>query len=112
MLYKNIIQKILNKLLLQINILKKKYSKITDKNKYNHQINDLELYEQRMIKGMNFLKNLNDEKIINSIENIYNCPKELTNSNKKRYLLALQNHRQKNTIKITDKQIEEFFKKI
>lgn len=112
MTYKDIIQKILNELPLQIDILKKEYAKITDKEEYKNKINDLESYEQRMIEGLNFLNNLKDKKIINSIENIRNCPKELTNSNKERYLSALQNHRQKNGIEITHRQVEELINEL
>lgn len=112
MTYKYTIQKILNELPLQIDILKKEYAKITDKEEYEHKIDDLESYEQRMLKGLNFLNNLDDKKIINSIENIRNCPKELTNSNKERYLSALQNHRKKNEIQVTHKQIEELISEL
>ncbi len=112
MTYKDIIQKILNELPLQIDILKEEYAKITDKEKYKHKIDDLESYEQRMIDGLNFLNNLEDKKIINSIENIRNCPNELTSSNKERYLSALKSYRQKNGIKITHEQIEELIKEL
>lgn len=106
------IQKILKELPLQIDILKKEYAKITNKEEYKHKIDDLESYEQRMINGLNFLNNLDDKKIINSIENIRNCPKELTNSNKERYLSALQNYRQKNGIKITHEQVEKLINEL
>jgi hypothetical protein len=65
-----------------------------------------------MITGLNFINNLNDKKIINSIENIRNRPKELTDQNKERYLLALQSYRQKNGIKITSEQVEQLISEL
>lgn len=112
MTYKKTIQKFLNELPLQINILKKEYAKITNKEEFQHKIKDLESYEQRMVKGLNFLNNIEDKKIINTIEIIRNCPKELKNSNKERYLLALQNFRQKNGIEVTTEQIEQLIKEL
>ena len=97
---------------MQIDVLKKEYAKITDKEEYKHKIDDLESYEQRMIKGLNFLNNLKDKKITNSIENIRNCPKKLTDSNKKRYFSALKNYRQKNNIKISNEQIEQLINEL
>ncbi len=107
MTYQDTIQKTLNELPLQIQILKKEYTKITNKTEYKNKIEDLESYEKRMINGLDFLNNLKDKKIISSIESIRNCPQKLTNANKKRYLTALKNHRQKNGIKIDDNQIEQ-----
>lgn len=112
MTYKATIQKLIKELPLQIDVLKKEYAKITDKEEYKYKIDDLESYEQRMINGLNFLNNLKDKKIINSIENIRNCPTELTNHNKERYLSALKNYRQKNDIKISNGQIEQLVSKL
>jgi hypothetical protein len=112
MTYKNTIRNVLKELPIQVEILKRKYLEIADKNERENKIHDLESYERRMIKGLNYLNNLEDRKIIRAIENIRNCSDELTSENKKRYLRALKKYRVEHDIKIDDSQIQQLINKL
>jgi hypothetical protein len=105
MTYKKIIRKYIDELPCQINILEKEYAKTPDKKEYQKKVEDLKLYEQRMLEGLNYLNNIKDKKIIKIINKINDPTSKLLTDNKKRYLLALKNYRKKNNIIASKKQI-------
>ncbi len=107
MKYKDIINRILLELPLQVEIIQKSYAKILDREEYQHKLDDLKAYEKRMVRGMNFLNKINDANIISYIENIRDCSDKLMIRNRDRYLLALKEYRKKNGIDVNLLQVEE-----
>lgn len=112
MTYKNTIKKYLKELPKQIEILEKEYSKIIDKKDFQDKMDDLKSYEKRMFDGLNYLNSIKDKKTINTINQIIKPTKKLLADNKKRYLIALKNYREKNNLIVNKKQINQLKKEL
>ncbi|PCI25135.1 hypothetical protein COB57_02875 [Candidatus Peregrinibacteria bacterium] len=106
MTYKNTIQKTLSDLPDQINILKESYLRTDDRNMYEGKMKDLYDYEKRMKEGLIFLQNIEDPDVVESIEKIRECSRELTNKNTQRYLDSLKKHRKQQGIVVSQQDID------
>lgn len=107
MTYKKRLKKILNELLLQINILKNYFNDNFQGEELNNKIDDLIAYKKRMIQGIEFLNNLKDKNLLKNIEEISSPSFDLMLDNKERYLNSLKNYRLRNNIELKNSKIQE-----
>jgi len=110
--YRNIIQKYLLELPIQIGLLERHYKKTLNGQVFDRKMANLREYERRMKDGFQFLLHLTDKKVIATINLIRNHPKSLLIRNRVRYLKALKAYRRSKGIEITNSNLDKLILKL